>query len=124
MPQNASVLSTPEKAPAPAPEPWNIDNVVGVLTMPKTKRLSSALESSPKRAKLDHNELLKQVNHQTEIIQQTIHNSQACQYVKLQQIYSSVDQNKEALSIMQNDLRQFMSAVASTLRDIREHLDE
>ncbi|RFU77534.1 hypothetical protein TARUN_4748 [Trichoderma arundinaceum] len=118
------VLASPNTSQPPTSEPWNIDNVVSILTPPNSKRLSSALEGPPKRAKLDSNEILKQVNHQAEIIQRTINSSQASQDDKLREVHEAVEQNKQTIGNMQNELRQFMSAVASTLRDIQECLDD
>ncbi|KAM0261488.1 hypothetical protein ACHAQJ_002169 [Trichoderma viride] len=95
--QYSPASSTPEKALVL--EPWRFDD-------------------SLKRAKL-----LKQANQQTEIIQQTIHDSQSNQNVKLQEIHNSVQQHTQALRSIQSDLRQFMSA-ASTLRVTREPSDK
>ncbi|KAL6901409.1 hypothetical protein GGI43DRAFT_383029 [Trichoderma evansii] len=103
---------------------WNIDNIVNTLTVPKAKRPSSALESVPKQVNLGHDEILKQVNKQAKITQESIQKAQLEQHLELREVHGVVQKNTQTLDSMQNDLRQFMSAVASTLKDIREQLDE
>ncbi|KAL7934376.1 hypothetical protein V8C35DRAFT_40906 [Trichoderma chlorosporum] len=105
-------------------EAWNIDNVVGILSLQNNKRQSSTPESSPKRARMDGNEILEKVNQQAEIIQQAMDKLQSNQDIKLQEVCDTVEQNKQTLDNLQNELRQFMSAVATTLRNIQERLDE
>lgn len=74
---------------------WNISNVVYVLGHAKKKGLSSAPESFQKRLKTNDNELLR--------------------------LGQTEDHNHPG---MRSELREFMSAVASTLRDIQERLEE
>ncbi|UKZ56912.1 hypothetical protein TrVGV298_010758 [Trichoderma virens] len=124
----SSGLGSPPEALASTepmvPETWNIDNVVGILSLQNKKRLCPAPESSSKRARLDGDEILEKVNQQAEIIQQAMDKLQCNQDIKLQEVREAVEQNRQALESMQSELRQFMSAVASTLRHIQERLDE
>ncbi|KAK4069578.1 uncharacterized protein Triagg1_7002 [Trichoderma aggressivum f. europaeum] len=115
---------TPANTEPVAPETWNIDNVVGILSLQSKKRLCSAPESSPKRAKFDGHEILEKVNEQAGIIQQAMDKLQCNQDSKLQEVREAVEQNKQALEDMRSELRKFMSVVASTLRDIQERLEE
>ncbi|KAL7800250.1 hypothetical protein V8C37DRAFT_407204 [Trichoderma ceciliae] len=118
----------PELAHLLAPESQNIDTVVGSLSLPNTKRLSSAPESSPKRARLNDNEVLEQVTQRSICkLQSTIedlHSTIEEKGAKLQEVCEAAEQNRQTLSSMQDDLRKFMSAVMSTLRDIQESFDE
>lgn len=104
--------------------PWNIGNVIDVLAIPTNKRSSSAMQNPPKRIKLSDNEILSHINQQTEAIQKIIHEAQLDQRSKLQEVHHEVESGVQVLSGMQKDLRQFMSAVALALKDIREHLNE
>ncbi|KAL7961229.1 hypothetical protein V8C34DRAFT_319998 [Trichoderma compactum] len=114
---------TPANTEPVVPETWSIDNVVGILSLQNKKRLCPAPESPSKRAKLDGHEILEKVNEQAEIIQQAMDKLQCNQDSKLQEVREAVEQNKQALEGMRSELRQFMSAVASTLRDLQERLE-
>ncbi|KAK4069107.1 hypothetical protein Trihar35433_5686 [Trichoderma harzianum] len=108
-------------------EGWNIGNVVDMLGQVKKKRLSSAPESSPKRVKRNDNELLDEVNQKTTITQKSMDQLRTIvegQGAKLEEVSTTAELNKQTLSDMRSELRQFMSAVASTLRDIQERLEE
>ncbi|KAL7910399.1 hypothetical protein GGI35DRAFT_364515 [Trichoderma velutinum] len=118
---------SPITAQSVRPEAWKISNVVDMLGHVKKKRLSSAPESSPKRVKTNDNEVLDRVNHQMTIAKSALEKLQSTaeqQGDKLQEVSTTAEQNKQTLSDMQSELRQFMSAVASTLRDIQERLEE
>lgn len=104
--------------------PWNIGNVIDALAIPTNKRSSSAMQSPPKRTKLSDDEILSHINQQTEAIQKIIHKAQLDQCSKFQEVYREVENGVQVLNGMQKDLRQFMSAVALALKDIREHLNE
>ncbi|KKP06834.1 hypothetical protein THAR02_01031 [Trichoderma harzianum] len=107
-------------------EGWNIGNVVDMLGQVKKRRLSSAPESSPKRVKGNDNELLDEVNQKTTITQKSVDQLRTIvqgQDAKLEEVSAAAEQNKQTLSDMRSELRQFMSAVASTLRDIKERLE-
>lgn len=104
--------------------PWNIDNVIEDLGALKTKRSSTALESPQKRVKLSDHAILSHLNQHTEAIQKIVHEAQLEQRSKLQEVHHEVEKGVQVLNGMQDDLRQFMSAVASALKDIREHLNE
>lgn len=103
--------------------PWNIDNVIDVLAVPANKRSSSDLENPPKRTKMSDDEILGHFKQQTQAFQKVIHEAQLDQRAKLQEVHHEVEKGVQILSGMQNDLRQFMSAVASALKDIREHMN-
>ncbi|KAL6697279.1 hypothetical protein J3F84DRAFT_406967 [Trichoderma pleuroticola] len=121
------VSASPTTAQSMGPEAWNIGNVVDMLGQVKKKRLSSAPESSPKRVKTNDNQVLDQVNHQAAITKSALEKLQSAteqQAAKLQEVSATAEQNKQTLSDMQSELRHFMSAVASTLRDIQERLEE
>ncbi|KAL5095026.1 hypothetical protein Trisim1_003631 [Trichoderma cf. simile WF8] len=108
-------------------EGWNIGNVVDMLGQVKKKRLSSAPESSPKRVKRNDNELLGEVNQKTTITQKSVDQLRTIvkgQGAKLEEVSAAAEQNKQTLSDIRSELRQFMSAVASTLSDIQERLEE
>ncbi|PKK53860.1 hypothetical protein CI102_1307 [Trichoderma harzianum] len=128
--ENTTAAGTqlPPEAPANAepvvPETWNIDNIVGILSLQNKKRLCPAPESSSKRAKLDGNEILEKVNERAENIQQAMDKLQCNHDSKLQEVREAVEQNKQALEDMRSELRKFMSAVATTLRNIQERLEE
>lgn len=109
---------------APTQGTWNINDIKNALAPPTKKRSSSAPESAVKRTKLSDDEILSHFNQQTEAIQKTIHEVQLEQRSKLQEIHLDVEKGVQVLNSMQNDLRQFMSAAASALKDIREHLNE
>ncbi|EHK46001.1 hypothetical protein TRIATDRAFT_40647 [Trichoderma atroviride IMI 206040] len=104
--------------------PWNIETVIKDLDVSKTKRSPSALESPQKRTKLSDDEILSRLNQHTEAIQKIVHEAQLEQRSKLQEVHHDVEKGVQTLNSMQNDLRQFMSAVASALKDIGEHLNE
>ncbi|KAM0462095.1 hypothetical protein ACHAO4_001288 [Trichoderma viride] len=103
--------------------PWNIDSVIDALAVPANKRSSSAPESPVKRTKLSDDEILSHVNRHTEAMKTMIHEAQLDQRSKLQEVHHEVEKGVQILNGMQNDLRQFMSAVASALKDIREHMN-
>ncbi|KAM0476494.1 hypothetical protein ACHAPX_006408 [Trichoderma viride] len=109
---------------APIQGTWNIDHIKDTLALPTKKRSSSAQESAAKRTKLIDDEILSRFNQQTEAIWKMIHEAQLEQRSKLQEVHHEVRKGVQVLNGMQNDLRQFMSAVASALKDIREHLNE
>ncbi|KAL6826470.1 hypothetical protein V8C40DRAFT_287191 [Trichoderma camerunense] len=115
---------TPANTEPVVPETWNIDNIVGILSLQNKKRLCSAPESSSKRVKLDGNEILEKVNEQAENIQQAMDKLQCNHDSKLQEVREAVEQNKQALEDMRSELRKFMSAVATTLRNMQERLEE
>ncbi|UKZ72148.1 uncharacterized protein TrAtP1_013086 [Trichoderma atroviride] len=104
--------------------PWNIETVIKDLDVSKTKRSPSALESPQKRTKLSDDEILSRLNQHTEAIQKIVHEAQLEQRSKLQEVHHDMEKGVQTLNSMQNDLRQFMSAVASALKDIGEHLNE
>ncbi|KAL7925659.1 hypothetical protein ACQKWADRAFT_329661 [Trichoderma austrokoningii] len=114
--------SAPE--PASSQSTWSIDSIVDALATPKIKRSSSTLESSPKRTKLGTDEISNHVNQQTEVIRKMIHEAQLDQQSKLQNIQQEVEKSVQTLNGMHTELRQFMSAVASALKNIREHLNK
>lgn len=128
--ENTTAAGTqfPPEAPANTepgvPETWNIDNIVGILSLQHKKRLCPAPESSSKRARLGGNEILEKVNERAENIQQAMDKLQRNHDSKLQGVREAVEQNKQALEDMRSELRKFMSAVATTLRNIQEGLDE
>ncbi|KAF3066212.1 hypothetical protein CFAM422_009169 [Trichoderma lentiforme] len=128
QPAGAQLVSTsPTTAQSLGPESWNIGNVVDMLSQVKKKRLSSAPESSPKRVRTNDNEVLDQVSHQATITKSALEKLQSIAEqhdAKLQEVSATAEQNKQTLSDMQSELRHFMSAVASTLRDIQERLEE
>lgn len=109
---------------APSQTPWSIDNIIDALAVSKNKRSSSASESSSKRTKLGDDEILNHINQHTEAIHKIIHEAQLEQHSKLQEIHHGVEKTAQILTGVQNDLRQFMSAVASALKDIQEHFNE
>ncbi|KAL6813018.1 hypothetical protein GGI42DRAFT_162318 [Trichoderma sp. SZMC 28013] len=116
--------TTPQSAVA---EPWNIDNVVGILSESKKKPLVFSAESSSKRTRVNDNEVLGQVNQQATITKSALEKLQSTvenQGAKLQEACAAAEQNKQTLDSMQSELRQFMSAVASALRDIKDRLEE
>ncbi|KAM0521927.1 hypothetical protein ACHAPE_002491 [Trichoderma viride] len=117
-------LSSTASETAPAQGTWSINDIKHTLALPTKKRSSSALESAVKRTKLSDDEILSRFNQQTEAIQKIIHEAQLDQRSKLQEVHHEVEKGVQVLNGMQNDLRQFMSAVASALKDIREHLNE
>lgn len=116
--------STPSTTQSAAPGAWSIGNIIKTMSPSNRKRLGSGPESAAKRAKADNNEMLKKVNQQAEIIQEAIESLQEKQETKLQEMREAIEENKQAVTTMQGELRQFMSAVATTLRDIQERLDE
>lgn len=121
------VSTSTRTAQSVGPEGWNIGNVVDMLGQVKKRRLSSAPESSPKRVKTNDNEVLDQVNQQATITKGALEKLQSTaeqQGAKLQEVSATSEQNKQTLNDMQSELRHFMSAVASTLRDIQERLEE
>ncbi|KAH0523991.1 hypothetical protein TsFJ059_008917 [Trichoderma semiorbis] len=128
QPAGAQLVSTsPTTAQSLGPESWNICNVVDMLSQVKKKRLSSAPDSSPKRVKTNDNEVLDQVSHQAAITKSALEKLQSTAEqhdAKLQEVSATAEQNKQTLSDMQSELRHFMSAVASTLRDIQERLED
>ncbi|TFB01437.1 hypothetical protein CCMA1212_006937 [Trichoderma ghanense] len=100
---------------------WHIDDVVSMLSLPSNKkRPNPSPRSIAKRVKVGSDEMLEKMHREAEKIQQVI---MANQDIKLQELHRAIDENRQALSVMQSELRQFMSAVATTLRDIQEHLD-
>ncbi|KAL6796662.1 hypothetical protein J3E68DRAFT_311257 [Trichoderma sp. SZMC 28012] len=108
-------------------EAWNISNVVDVLGHVRKKRLSSAPESSPKRVKANEDDLSNPLNLRITITQKSLDQLRSNvedQGSKLQGVSVTAEQNKQILNDMQSELRQFMSAVASTLQDIQERLEE
>ncbi|KAH6605397.1 hypothetical protein Trco_007104 [Trichoderma cornu-damae] len=105
-------------------ERQSIDEAASVWKPSKNKRLYSATERSPKRTKLACDGTSEQVKQQAEISLQTIYDSQSNQDIKLQKVLEAIEQNRQAFASMKNDLHHFMAAVASTLRDIQECLDE
>ncbi|KAL7806836.1 hypothetical protein V8C44DRAFT_195768 [Trichoderma aethiopicum] len=116
--------STPSTTQSAVPGAWSIGNVIETMSPSNRKRLGSGPESAAKRAKADNNEMLKKVNQQAEIIQEAIESLQEKQETKLREMREAIEENKQAVTTMQGELRQFMSAVATTLRDIQERLDE
>ncbi|KAL7818398.1 hypothetical protein V8C26DRAFT_397553 [Trichoderma gracile] len=114
----------PSTTQSALPDAWSIHNVIDTMSPSNRKRLGSEHERSAKRAKVESSELLKKVNQQTEGIQKAIDLMQAEQDIMLQDMREAIEENKEALGAMQSELRQFMSAVATTLRSIQERLDE
>ncbi|KAJ4857197.1 hypothetical protein T069G_08094 [Trichoderma breve] len=112
--------ATPTTPQSVGAESWNIDNVVGILSESKKKRLLSPAESSLKRTRVNDNQQATITKSALEKLQSTVEDQGA----KLQEACAAAEQNKQTLDSMQSELRQFMSAVASTLRDIKDHLEE
>jgi hypothetical protein len=120
-----TTTTTPSATQSAVPGAWSIDNVIDTMSPSNKKRLGCEPErSAAKRAKADSNEMLQKVNQQAEVIQRAIDMLQANHDKKLQEMREAIEENKQALNAMQGELRQFMSAVATTLRDIQERLDE
>jgi hypothetical protein len=105
-------------------DPWNIDNVIDTMAVSKKKRSSKALGSPAKRTKLIDDEILGHIKQNTETFHKIMRGIQLEQHSKLQDIRHEVQKSTQVLNGMQNDLRQFMSAAASALKDIREHLKD
>ncbi|UKZ82645.1 hypothetical protein TrVFT333_010438 [Trichoderma virens FT-333] len=92
-----------------------------------SQKPNAAAESSAKRVRLYGDEILEKVNLQAEIIQQAMDKfseKQDNQDNMLHEVREAIEQNKQALEHMQSELRQFMSAVATTFRNIQERLDQ
>ncbi|KAL6852168.1 hypothetical protein J3F83DRAFT_756832 [Trichoderma novae-zelandiae] len=112
-------------AQSAALDTWHIDDVVSMLSLPSSKkRPNSTPESIAKRVKMDDDEILEHIHLESEMLQEAIQSLQDDQETTLREVRQAVEENRQALGVMQSESRQFMSAVAATLRDIQGHLGE
>ncbi|OTA02836.1 hypothetical protein A9Z42_0032610 [Trichoderma parareesei] len=123
LPAEASTVA-PSTAQPTVLSPWSIDNVINTMSPSKRKRPGLEHESSAKRAKVEGSEMLKKINQQAEVMQKAIDLLQSTQDDKLREMRDAIEENRQAVTTMQSELRQFMSAAATTLRDMQERLDD
>ncbi|KAK1244413.1 hypothetical protein MKX07_003212 [Trichoderma sp. CBMAI-0711] len=116
--------SAPSTIQSAIASPWSIGNVIDTMSPSNRKRLGSGTDSSAKRAKVEGSEMLKKINQQAEGMQKAIDLLQSTQDDKLREMRDAIEENRQAITTMQSELRQFMSAAATTLRDMQERLDD